>query len=168
MKRFLLYFLLFASVLFGQHSFKQLDYYDSLKARLVLDKLTLREKCAQMVFAHGYAFDASDSSAEMERLTEIVENDKIGGMLFLLGNVKELPRAVNKLQKASKIPLIISADFENGVGGRMGEGVEFPPPMAIAATGDTLSAFRSAQITALEMRALGVTQNYAPVLDIIR
>ncbi len=162
-KLFALYFVI-VNVLFGQLS--NLTYYDSLKARLILDKLTLREKCAQMVFAHGYAYDASDSSEEFLRLNALTENEKIGGVLFLTGDAKVLPDMINKLQKSAKIPLIISADFENGVGGRMENATEFPPPMAIAATQDTANAFLAAEITAKKMRLLGVTQNFAPVLDI--
>ena len=164
-KVFILLFTL-VSLVQSQQALKNLTYYDSLKAQLILDKLTLREKCAQMVFAHGYAYDASDTSAELSRLEHLVAYDRIGGVLFLQGDVKQLPKAVNKLQRASKIPLIISADFENGVGGRMDGGIEFPPPMALAATGDTVCAYRSAMLSAAEMRALGVTQNFAPVLDI--
>ncbi len=166
MKKFVLFFFAIAALFFPQNKFKELTYYDSLKAKLVLEKLTLREKCAQLVFEHGYAFDASDTSKEITRLKTLVENDKIGGVLFLQGDANELAEAVNKLQSTSKIPLIIAADFESGVGGRMTNGVEFPPPMAFASTRDTSLAFKAGKLIAAEMRNYGITQNFAPVLDI--
>ncbi len=146
--------------------FFTLSYKDSLKLDLLLDKMTLKEKCAQVIFPNGYAYFASDSSDEMKRLTQFVKEEKVGGILFLQGDVDSLPRVINKLQKISEIPLLVSADFENGVGARMENGVEFPPPMAIAATRDRNLSYEVGLITGIESRALGVRQNYAPVLDI--
>ncbi len=146
--------------------FFTLSYKDSLKLDLLLDKMTLKEKCAQVIFPNGYAYFASDSSDEIKRLTQFVKEEKVGGILFLQGDVDSLPRVINKLQKISEIPLLISADFENGVGARMENGVEFPPPMAIAATRDRNLSYEVGLITGIESRALGVRQNYAPVLDI--
>ena len=163
------FLLLFTVELFAQKKdsgFFTLSYKDSLKLDLILDKMTLREKCAQVVFPNGYAYFASDSSAEIKRLKQFVEKEKVGGILFLQGDVDSLPVVVNKLQKLSEIPLLISADFENGVGARMENGVEFPPPMAIAATRDTALSYETGFITGIESRALGVRQNYAPVLDV--
>ncbi len=166
MRNFIVSLLFFSSLFFSQTGIKKLTYYDSLKAKIITEKLTLREKCAQMVFPHGFAYDASDTSSEMQRLENLVKDEKVGGVLFLTGKIDELPVAINKLQKLSEVPLIIATDFENGTGGRMEGGIEFPPPMGIAATGDTSLAFQSGFIQAKEMRANGVTQNFAPVLDI--
>ncbi len=166
---FLLLLTIISSINFSQtkkNDFLNLTFQDSLKLDLVLDNMTLREKCAQVVFPNGYAFYSSDTSAEIERLTDFVRNQKVGGILFLQGDVDTLPIVINKLQKISEVPLIISADFENGVGARMENGVEFPPPMAIAATGDTSLSYLAGLITGIESRALGVRQNYAPVLDV--
>ncbi len=165
----ILFLVLFSITLFAQKKdsvFFTLSYKDSLKLDLILDKMTLREKCAQIVFPNGYAYFTSDSSAEIKRLKQFVDGEKVGGILFLQGDVDSLPVVVNKLQKLSDIPLLISADFENGVGARMDNGVEFPPPMAIAAAGDTALSYEAGFITGIESRALGVRQNYAPVLDV--
>jgi beta-N-acetylhexosaminidase len=148
------------------NSFFHLSFKDSLKLEVLLDGMTLREKCAQVVFPNGYAYHVSDTSSQFLRLKNFVEKEKVGGILFLQGDVDSLPVAVNKLQELSKTPLLISADFENGVGARMDNGVEFPPPMAFAAARDTLLTYLAGYVTAEESRALGVRQNYAPVLDV--
>ncbi len=165
MKKILL-LLLISVRLFSQDLSVKLTYKDSLKAKLILDKLTLREKCAQLVFAHGYAFEFGNDSAEMDRLEKLVQNEKIGGILFLQGDAEKLPSIVNYLQSKSKIPLLISGDLENGLGGRFINSTEFPPPMAIAATRDTANVKIAAKITAEEAKVCGILQNYAPVLDI--
>ena len=60
----------------------------------------------------------------------------------------------------------IIKQFREVAGTRMENGVEFPPPMAIAATRDKRLSYEVGMITGIESRALGVRQNYAPVLDI--
>jgi len=167
--QFLLLLLLTSVTVQAQNNsgkFFNLTFQDSLKLELLLDRMTLRDKCAQVVFPNGYAYNVSDTSSRFIRLKNFVEKEKVGGILFLQGDVDSLPVAVNKLQKLSEIPLLISADFENGVGARMDNGVEFPPPMAFAATRDTEITYLAGYVTATESRALGVRQNYAPVLDV--
>ncbi|HBQ58074.1 MAG TPA: beta-N-acetylhexosaminidase, partial [Balneolaceae bacterium] len=42
----------------------------------------------------------------------------------------------------------------------------FTPAMGVAATGDKRNAFMMGKVTAIEAKALGVHQIYAPVLDV--
>ena len=64
------------------------------------------------------------------------------------------------------LPLLISSDFERGLGMRLSDGLDFPYNMALAATGDIHLAYEMGKIVSIESRALGVHQNYAPVADV--
>ncbi len=64
------------------------------------------------------------------------------------------------------MPLLISADFECGLGYRLSDATEFPSNMSVAAAEDVNLAYKMGKINALESRALGVHQNFAPVADI--
>jgi beta-N-acetylhexosaminidase len=78
----------------------------------------------------------------------------------------------------SDLPLLVGADFETGAGFRLrggwflpnaidlGGAVNFPPSMALGATGDTALAYAEGHATAAEGRAMGIQMNFAPVLDV--
>jgi beta-glucosidase-like glycosyl hydrolase/CubicO group peptidase (beta-lactamase class C family) len=131
-----------------------------------LRRMTLEEKAAQMVcvftFTHYYASD-DDRWKELERL---VTRRKIGGFVFSEGSVYAFPVYANKLQKLSDVPLLISSDLERGPGFRVDETTMLPRAMALGATRDTRLAYEAGYLTAVEGRALGVHQNYAPVADV--
>jgi beta-glucosidase-like glycosyl hydrolase/CubicO group peptidase (beta-lactamase class C family) len=131
-----------------------------------LDRLTLEEKVAQLVFVWTpgkYFPDNSESWRELERL--IVER-KLGGFIFSIGDVYSFAIEINKLQRMSDIPLLIGADFEYGTGMRVRSATTFPRAMAVGATRNPNYAYEIGKITAVEGRALGVEQNYAPTVDV--
>ena len=64
-------------------------------------------------------------------------------------------------------PLVIAVDQEGGTVSRLpAPFVTVPSPMAQAATGDPGAAERCALISGRQLRAVGITMNFAPVLDI--
>ena len=73
---------------------------------------------------------------------------------------------LNRLQKSSKLPLIVAADFERGVSMRLNGTTVFPHAMAFGATGKTENAEVFGRITALEARAIGVQWNFFPDADV--
>jgi beta-N-acetylhexosaminidase len=71
------------------------------------------------------------------------------------------------LQAAATQPLLIAADQEGGQLMALGPGwTPFAGPMAIGATGDADLAQSVGRAIGLELRAVGVNVNYAPVLDL--
>jgi beta-N-acetylhexosaminidase len=64
-------------------------------------------------------------------------------------------------------PLLIAIDQEGGTVSRLSaDFVTVPSPMAQAATCDTKATERCAVITGRQLRAVGISMNFAPVLDI--
>ena len=64
-------------------------------------------------------------------------------------------------------PLLIAADQEGGTVSRLpGPFVTVPSPMAQAATGDPAAAERCALISGRQLRAVGISVNFAPALDV--
>lgn len=131
-----------------------------------LRKMTLKEKCAQMIMPWVLGNYLSEDSPEFERLTKLVKDLKVGGLIFFEGDILNEANLINKMQKISDVPLLISSDFERGLGMRLKDAPEFPYNMALAAAGDLNLAYQMGKIIAEESRALGVHQNYAPVADI--
>ncbi|HEV8214757.1 MAG TPA: glycoside hydrolase family 3 protein [Gemmatimonadaceae bacterium] len=142
-----------------------------------LSSLSLRERVGQMVMVWvlGDYTNVRDSSyAEVIRW---VERDGIGGVSMSLGTPIEVAAKLNDLQRRARVPLLVSADLEPGLGrleGGLfahymldaGSATVFPPAMAIAATGRDSDAYDVGRAIAEEGRAVGIHVNFAPVVDV--
>lgn len=84
----------------------------------------------------------------------------------VLGQPHALASTLNRLQAVSRVPLLVSSDFEYGAGMRIAGATRLPRAMAIGATGDPKLAYEAARVTAREARAMGVHMNYGPVADV--
>ncbi len=136
------------------------------RAEMLLGKMSLREKIAQMVitYSDGYYLDESDK--EYKRLHQLITEERIGGIIFFKGKTLEETRLINKLQSLSETPLLISQDFERGTAMRIEDGSIFPNNMAIGAARNKELAYKMGFQISKECRAIGVHQNYSPVLDV--
>ena len=140
--------------------------------------MTLREKVAQLIWPSVFGDYVSGDSPQWRRLTQYVEQDKVGGFTISVGSPIEVAAKLNALQSMSKVPLLVGADLEAGAGFRarggyfvpnaidLGGALVFPPEMGLGATRDTTLAYEQGRLTAQEGRALGIHIAYAPVLDV--
>ncbi len=147
-------------------------------ARRTLERLTLRQKVAQMIMPSVLGDFAPVGSYGYERITRLVEQDQVGGILMSDGSPMEVAAKLNALQRLSKLPLLVASDLETGAGFRfhgavqmpgeipLGGATEFPYLMAVGATGDARLAYEMGAVTAEEGRAVGVQVAFAPVLDV--
>ncbi|WP_347342552.1 glycoside hydrolase family 3 N-terminal domain-containing protein [Coleofasciculus sp. FACHB-1120] len=142
------------------------------------ESLSLAEQVAQMVVvrASGYLFDHQIQYPEWEPpaavLQHWVQDLGVGGVILLGGSAGELALRSQQLQDWAKIPLLIAADIEEGVGQRFSGATWFPPPMAIGAVfrKDASLALEYAEqmggIIASEALAIGINWVLAPVVDV--
>lgn len=144
----------------------------------LIDDLSLEEQVAQMVVvrASGYLFDhqikypAWEPSAQ--QLHYWLQVLGIGGVILMGGSAGELLLRSQQLQDWAKIPLLIAADVEEGVGQHFAGATWFPPPMAVGTV--AFEAPNKAQqyaekmgaITAQEALAIGINWVLAPVVDV--
>ncbi|MBI4535081.1 MAG: serine hydrolase [Ignavibacteriae bacterium] len=131
-----------------------------------LTAMSLREKVGQLIMAKGFGHYISTDSDEFDRLAQLVQDERIGGLIVFQGDVYSQAVLLNKLQRLAKIPLLVAADYERGVAMRTRRGTYFPDAMAIGATRNPEYAYRVGRAIATEARALGVHQNLAPVADV--
>jgi beta-N-acetylhexosaminidase len=144
----------------------------------VMASMTPRERAAQIVWPSVFGDYVSGDSPQWRRLSEYIQQEKVGGFTISVGSPTEVAAKLNGLQAMSSIPLLFGADLEAGAGFRarggyfvpnaidLGGASLFPPEMAIGATHDTTLAYEEGRLTALEGRALGIHIAYAPVLDV--
>ena len=139
---------------------------DYKRADKLLKKMSLDEKIGQLVHIGVNARFLNQDSRTFQKLRNQITQNKVGGIVVFAGGVYETVHLINRMQEASKIPLLISADFETGVGMRFREAINLPWNMAIAATGNPSLAQKMGAITAREATALGIQQVFAPVVDV--
>ncbi|NES64263.1 MAG: beta-glucosidase [Okeania sp. SIO2D1] len=140
--------------------------------------MNLAEKVAQMVVvrASGNLFDNQirypDWEPPTHKLKYWLQDLGVGGVIFVGGSAIDLATRIQQLQSWAKIPLLLAADIEEGVGQRFAGATWFPPPMAIAAIAQTnpKKAIEYAEImgtiTAQEAVAIGLNWILAPVVDV--
>ncbi len=149
-----------------------------MRSLLDLNSLSLTEQVAQMVVvrASGYLFDHQIQypawEAPAAQLRHLIENLGVGGVILLGGSAGELSLRTQQLQSWAKIPLLVAADIEEGVGQRFSGATWFPPPMALSAivrkdpTLDQNYAAQMGAIVAQEALAIGINWVLAPVVDV--
>ena len=131
-----------------------------------LKSLTLREKIGQLIHIRIPGKFLNRQSAEFLALQDAIKKNKVGGVVLFAGDIYESAVLINDLQTASKLPLIVSSDFERGAAFRIADTTSFPWTMAIGATGSEEFAYQQGYITAKESRAMGVHWLFAPVVDV--
>ncbi len=131
-----------------------------------LKSLSLREKIAQLIQIRVQGRFINSQDPDFQAIKEQVMRTRIGGVVLFAGNVYESTILLNELQQASKLPLLVSSDFERGASFRIADTTSFPWAMALGATGSDNFAYQEGLITAQEARALGVHWIFAPVLDV--
>jgi beta-N-acetylhexosaminidase len=100
------------------------------------------------------------------RIGSVVMSVPVDGPVLLKSQPEVAAELLNRLQRSSKLPLIVSADFERGVSMRLNGTTVFPHAMAFGAGGKTENAEAFGRITALEARAIGVHWNFFPDADV--
>lgn len=137
-------------------------YLDDEKCRWVVETLqsmTLQEKAEQVICLLSYTTDT-------QYLTEMIQQHRFGGIMFRAGAAKETQAALNAVQKASRIPMLVSANLEDGGNGIAQEGTYMGRQMLAAASDDEEKAYQLAKICGREGSAVGVNWTFAPVIDI--
>src|SRR5687767_12294011 len=144
----------------------------------VLATMTLRQKVAQMVWPFMLGDYTPTDAPAWRQLERLAADEQVGGFIVSVGSPLDIATKTNALQRASRVPLLFSADFETGAGFRvrggyfvpnaidLGGATVFPLQMALGASADAALAYDVGRVTALEGRALGVHVSFGPVLDV--
>ncbi len=144
-------------------------------AEKTLRKLTLEEKIGQVFMIWCRASFLNVENPEYLQWRDSMQKYHVGsfamtvhvdGPFLLRSEPYEAAELLNRLQRDSKLPLLIAADFERGVSMRLMGTTNFPHAMAFGADGKIEDAEMFGRITALEARAIGVHWNFFPDADV--
>lgn len=150
-----------------------------------LRAMTLEQKVGQLFVADVWGQSADEAHPGnqekygVDTPAEVVRKYHVGGVIYFnhsgtdnIETPRQVARLSNGLQRAAlqsqpRVPLIVSVDQEGGRVTRIAEHVtEYPSAMALGASRDVEGARTAAAISAAELRAMGINQNFAPVADV--
>ena len=148
-----------------------------------LHRMSLEEKVGQLFVQNVYGSDATTPDARNVPLygvaspAEVVKKYHLGGVIYFawtdsVKDPQQITGLSNGLQQAAResgahIPLFIGTDQEQGVVTRIGPpATQFPGSMALGAGRSTDDARTAAAITGQELKAMGITTDYAPDSDV--
>ena len=116
---------------------------------------------ARLVHA-GFWFDKSS----FEHALELARRG-VGGFCLYGGTREQIAHFTQAVREVSPLPyLLISADYEDGLGRWVPDAPLLPSNLALGAANDEQMAFEKGFITAQQARSLGVDWVFAPVLDL--
>ena len=141
-------------------------YVDSIQLKWVDDQynsMTLNEKVGQLFIVAAYS---NRDSIHENQILKLVQDEKIGGLIFMQDLADKQIDLTNRYQAVSKIPLMIGIDGEWGVAMRL-KGVDrFPWNMTVGALDNNELAYKKGQQIGQQANRLGIHFNFAPSVDV--
>jgi beta-N-acetylhexosaminidase len=130
-----------------------------------MSPLALRRQIGKLLIA---GFNGIEIPIELRSLAK---EFGLGGVILFARNIVEPEQVAELAFEASRlvpdVPLWVSVDQEGGRVARLkAPFTEWPPMATLGRSGDPGLAERFARALAAELRAVGITLDYAPVLDV--
>ena len=129
----------------------------------VMNTLSLEEKIGQLLMYPAYSNKDEKHVKEIEYL---IENYKIGGLIFMQGDPISQVELINNYQQKSKIPLLIAMDAEWSLSMRLKNTILYPRQMMLGAIRDNQLIYEMGSEFARQLKRTGVHVNFAPVIDV--
>ncbi|MFN9741657.1 MAG: glycoside hydrolase family 3 N-terminal domain-containing protein [Acidobacteriota bacterium] len=145
---------------------RPLSRKDEAWVRKTLAALTIEEKVGQMVMADANVVFWNRENPDYQKMRHHLVDNKVGGVLLFRSEVWPASILANRWQQMAKVPLLMAADLEMGMGMRFDDTPWWVPNMAVAATGDPQLARQQGEATAIQSRAMGLNWIYAPSADV--
>ena len=130
-----------------------------------MSRLSLRRQIGRLLFA-GFA-----GQQVPPELKSIAREFGLGGVILFARNISEPEQVAELCFEAARIdaglPAWVSVDQEGGRVARLkAPFTEWPPMATLGRSGDSGLAERFARALARELKAVGITLDFAPVLDV--
>ncbi len=129
----------------------------------VYTSLSGDERIAQLFMVRAYS---NKDQEHVESILKLIEKYNIGGLCFFQGGPVRQVNLTNLYQANAKTPLMISQDFEWGLGMRLDSTLSYPRQMMLGAIRDDRIIYQMGLDIAAQMKRIGVHMNLAPVLDV--
>ena len=129
----------------------------------LLENMSFDEKIGQLFMVPACP---TKEKAHLKDLENIIKKYHIGGVIVKQSDPKTQINFLNHLQKISKLPLLVSADAEWGLGMRMDATIAYPKNVYLGTLRDSSLIYDLGKEIARQLKLVGVHINLAPVVDI--
>ncbi|WP_294591059.1 glycoside hydrolase family 3 N-terminal domain-containing protein [uncultured Bacteroides sp.] len=129
----------------------------------VMQRLSMKERIGQLFI---YTIAPQITKANKELLRKVVQDYKVGGLLFSGGLMQNQVTLTNDAQRMAEVPLMITFDGEWGLSMRLRGTPVFPRNMVLGCIQDDSLIYEYGREVARQCRELGVQVNFAPVADV--
>lgn len=128
--------------------------------------MTLDEQVGQL-FTNLFFFGTDEFSGNPYTAEQILEKFHIGVARYHGGTSEKVQDLINRLQAASKIPLLVAANCDSGGNGAMSDGTYVASGAQTEASRSTEVARNAGYVSGREMDAIGANLNFDPCVDIL-
>ena len=143
---------------FFKDSELQVKWVDSIYNIMSFD-----EKVGQLFMVAAYS---NRDESHFKDIDKLIQENKIGGLIFFQGGPNRQAKLTNRFQKKSKIPLFIGNDAEWGLSMRLDSTYKYPYNMTLGAIRDLKLIEKMGEKMGSECKRMGIHFNFAPVIDI--
>ena len=140
-----------------------LQYTNSKWVDSIMQELTPKERIAQLIMVAAYS---NRDNAHKEEILKLINEQKIGGLIFFQGDPETQLKLMNDYQLASEVPLLGAIDAEWGLGMRLDNTISYPYQMAMGAIRDDSLVYDLGKEVARQIKRTGLHLNFAPVVDV--
>ncbi len=129
----------------------------------IYNKMSLEEKVGQLFMVSAYS---NRDSTEANSIDKLVQDYKVGGIIFFQGGPVRQAKLTNRYQAKAKVPLFIAIDAEWGLSMRLDSTYRYPWNMTLGAIQDLKLVEKVGENMGKESKRMGIHFNFAPVIDI--
>lgn len=133
-------------------------YADSLYQNLSLD-----EKIGQLYIVALYN---NRGNEEIQKIRNLVEKEKIGGLILMQDDAEKHIALLNEFQEKSRIKMMIGIDGEWGLFQRFPAAHKYPWAMTLGAIQDNALIYEMTSKIAEDCKRMGIYWDFAPVVDV--
>ena len=161
-----LFILIFANLsaqYFPKNAPKNLEQKAEKYADSLYQELSLDEKIGQLYIVALYN---NRGEEEIRKIRNLVEKEKIGGLILMQDNAEKHIQLLNEFQGKSKVKMMIGIDGEWGLFQRFPAAHKFPWAMTLGAIQDNSLIYEMTSKIAEDCKKMGIYWDFAPVVDV--
>lgn len=129
----------------------------------VYNSMSLEQRIGQLFMVAAYS---NKNEKHVQELENLVNTNYVGGLIFFQGGPQRQAAIANRLQKQSKLPLLVGIDGEWGLRMRLDSTYRFPYNMTLGAVQNLDLIEEVGKAMAQQSKRLGIHFNFGPVVDV--
>ncbi len=160
---FILTFANFSAQYFPQNASEDSDLKAEKYADSLYQQLSLDEKIGQLYIVALYN---NRGVEEIQKIRNLVEKEKIGGLILMQDDAEKHIQLLNEFQGKSRVKMMIGIDGEWGLFQRLPAAHKFPWAMTLGAIQDNSLIYEMTTKIAEDCKRMGIYWDFAPVVDV--